>query len=52
MAEMARSLPLDAGPQYYAYYIRTKYDLGDFFYLDLWPLALPQLMITHPDLAV
>ncbi|PMD36237.1 cytochrome P450 [Hyaloscypha variabilis F] len=52
MAEMARSLPLDAGPQYYAHYIRTKYDLGDFFYLDLWPLALPQLVITHPDLAV
>jgi hypothetical protein len=31
----------------------TKYEqnnLGDFFYLDLWPLALPQLMIVHPEL--
>jgi cytochrome P450 len=25
-------------------------NLGDFFYLELWPLALPQLMIVHPEL--
>jgi hypothetical protein len=25
-------------------------NLGDFFYLDLWPLTLPQLMIVHPEL--
>jgi hypothetical protein len=27
-------------------------NLGDFFYLDLWPLTLPQLMIVHPEVVV
>jgi hypothetical protein len=33
--------------------MHTTYEqnsLGDFFYLELWPLALPQLMINHPEL--
>jgi cytochrome P450 len=51
MAGVARSLPPDADPQSYAHHIRTKYDLGDFFYLDLWPLAPPQLVIVEPELA-
>ncbi|KAH9894499.1 cytochrome P450 [Xylariomycetidae sp. FL2044] len=51
MAGVARSLPRDADPQSYAHYIRKKYDLGDFFYMDLWPAAPPQLVIVHPDLA-
>ena len=51
MADVARNMPLDAGTQYYADYIRTKYNLGDFFYLDLWPLALPQVVIVYPQLA-
>jgi len=50
LAEIARSRPLDAGPQYYAHHIRTKYNLDDFSYLDLWPLTLPQPMIVHPEL--
>lgn len=51
MAGAARSLPPDADPQSYAHYIRTKYGLGDFFYLDLWPVAIPQLVIVEPELA-
>ena len=51
MAKLARSLPRDADPQSYAHYIRTEYRLGDFFYLDLWPAAPPQMVIVHPDLA-
>lgn len=31
--------------------MRKRYGLGDFFYLDLWPLAPPQLVVVHPDLA-
>lgn len=31
--------------------MRKRYGLGDFFYLDLWPLAPPQLVIVQPELA-
>ncbi|KAK3314445.1 cytochrome P450 [Apodospora peruviana] len=51
MAGVARSLPPDADPQSYAHHIRNKYGLGDFFYLDMWPLAPPQLVIVEPELA-
>jgi cytochrome P450 len=49
MAEIARSPPSMQALNT----THTKYEqnnLGDFFYLDLWPLALPQLMIVHPEL--
>lgn len=32
--------------------MRKRYGLGDFFYLDLWPLAPPQLVIAQPELAM
>lgn len=51
MREIASSLPHDATPQLFAHLMREKYGLGDFFYLDLWPLAPPQLVIAHPSLA-
>lgn len=51
MAEVARSLPADANPQMYAHYIREKYQLGRIFYLDFWPLTVPQLVIVDPDVA-
>ncbi|KAJ5554882.1 hypothetical protein N7535_007325 [Penicillium sp. DV-2018c] len=51
MREIASSLPPDANPQLFARLMRERYGLGDFFYLDLWPLAPPQLVIAHPELA-
>ncbi|RDL38626.1 uncharacterized protein BP5553_02966 [Venustampulla echinocandica] len=52
MGEIARSLPPDANPQMYANLIRERYNLGDMFYLDLWPLSWPQMIIIDPALAV
>ncbi|KAI1121083.1 putative cytochrome P450 [Nemania abortiva] len=51
MRDIAGQLPPDAAPQLFANMMRRQYGLGDFFYLDLWPLAPPQLVIAHPDLA-
>lgn len=51
MREIAGSLPSDATPQLFAHLMRKRYGLGDFFYLDLWPLAPPQLVIVEPELA-
>lgn len=51
MREAASTLPSDATPQLFAHIIRQRYNLGDFFYIDLWPLAQPQLVIAHPDYA-
>ncbi|PKX89031.1 cytochrome P450 [Aspergillus novofumigatus IBT 16806] len=51
MREIASTLPPDATPQLFAHLMRQRYGLGDFFYLDLWPLAPPQLVIAHPELA-
>ena len=51
MAEAAKSLPPDANPQVYAHMIRNKYGLGDFFYLDLWPVTASQLVVVEPELA-
>ncbi|KAL5360639.1 cytochrome P450 [Aspergillus floccosus] len=51
MREIASTLPPDATPQLFAHLMRQQYGLGDFFYLDLWPLAPPQLVIAHPELA-
>ncbi|KGO64317.1 Cytochrome P450 [Penicillium expansum] len=51
MRDIASTLPPDATPQLFANLMRKRYGLGDFFYLDLWPLAPPQLVIAHPELA-
>ncbi|OJJ40146.1 hypothetical protein ASPWEDRAFT_33466 [Aspergillus wentii DTO 134E9] len=51
MRDIAGSLPADATPQLFAHLMRKRYGLGDFFYLDLWPLAPPQLVVTQPDIA-
>jgi cytochrome P450 len=51
MRKIASTLPPDATPQLFAHLMRQRYGLGDFFYLDLWPLAPPQLVIAHPELA-
>jgi cytochrome P450 len=51
MRDIAGTLPADATPQLFAHLMRKKYGLGDFFYVDLWPLAPPQLVVVHPELA-
>lgn len=51
MAGIARSLPPDANPQAFAHHLRTKYGLGDYFYLDMWPIVTSQLVIVDPELA-
>lgn len=51
MRDVASSLPYDATPQLFAHIMRQRYNLGDFFYLDLWPLAQPQLVVAHPEYA-
>lgn len=51
MRDISSCLPHDATPQLFAHMMRQKYGLGDFFYLDLWPLAPPQLVIAQPQLA-
>jgi cytochrome P450 len=32
-------------------HIREKYNLGPYFYIDLWPIADPFLAVFEPDLA-
>lgn len=51
MRDIAGGLPHDATPQLFAHLMRQKYNLGDFFYLDLWPLAPPQLVVVEPEIA-
>lgn len=48
---MAQSLPPDVHPHHYWYWLRKEYDLGDFFYFDVWPMGPPTLIICEPDLA-
>lgn len=51
MRDMAANLPPNTTPHLLTHLMRERYGLGDFFYLDLWPLAPPQLVILHSDLA-
>ncbi|KAF2497375.1 putative cytochrome P450 [Lophium mytilinum] len=51
MGKIAASMPPDANPQAYAHYIKQEYGLGDFFYMDLWPLTESQLVACEPEIA-
>lgn len=44
-------LPSDGHYQAVATTIARKYDLPGLFYLDLWPVAWGQIVVTDPDLA-
>lgn len=46
-----QSLPKDVHPQVAAALIREKYDLGHVFYLDMWPVAAPMIVIQDPEIA-
>ena len=44
-----KEVPLQIAPLYYADLIRVKYNLGDVFYFDLWPIGLQFLIVVDPD---
>jgi len=48
---MARTLPPDVHPHHYWNWLRDTYDLGGFFYFDVWPMGPPTLIICDPDVA-
>ncbi|KAF2098084.1 cytochrome P450 [Rhizodiscina lignyota] len=50
MGEAAATLPPNMHPQAYLTVIAQKYNLDGLFYLDLWPAAEPQLVLTSPEL--
>jgi cytochrome P450 len=50
-AKMAQSLPPDVHPHHYWHWLRKEYDLGDFYYFDVWPMGPPTLIICEPEVA-
>ncbi|KAI1656561.1 cytochrome P450 [Daldinia decipiens] len=50
MGEIASQLPPNTHPQAYITAIAQKYDLKGIWYLDLWPIADPQVILTEPEL--
>ncbi|KAF2971661.1 hypothetical protein GQX73_g1881 [Xylaria multiplex] len=49
MREIAGGLPPDLHPQAYLTVIAQKYNLKGIWYLDLWPLADTQVVLTEPE---
>ncbi len=50
VAGLLSQLPSDAHPFYIPDQVRRKYpDLGQNYYLDLWPFAAPMLVLASPD---
>ncbi|KAF9873422.1 hypothetical protein CkaCkLH20_09235 [Colletotrichum karsti] len=52
LGEVAATMPPNCHPQYYFTTLSQKYNLPGAWYLDLWPLADPQLVVTDPDAAM
>jgi cytochrome P450 len=50
MGEVAATMPPHMHPQAYLTAIAQKYDLKGIFYLDLWPIADSQVLLTDPEL--
>jgi cytochrome P450 len=50
MGEVAATMPPNMHPQAYLTAIAQKYDLKGIFYLDLWPIADSQVILTDPEL--
>jgi hypothetical protein len=48
---MAASLPADVHPHHYWMWLRKEYNLGDFYYFDVWPMGPPTLIICNADVA-
>jgi cytochrome P450 len=49
--KMSQSLPPDVHPHHYWHWLRKEYDLGDFYYFDVWPMGPPTLIICNADVA-
>jgi cytochrome P450 len=50
MGEVAATMPPNTHPQAYLTAIAPKYNLKGIFYIDLWPIATPQVVLTDPEL--
>ncbi|KAI0180747.1 cytochrome P450 [Hypoxylon sp. FL1284] len=50
MGEIASQYPPNCHPQIYITTIARKYGLKGIFYLDLWPVAEPQVVLIEPEL--
>jgi cytochrome P450 len=50
-ADCQEHFPPKTHPHAWCRYIQKKYNLGDFFYVDLWPFGPKWLFITDPDIA-
>jgi cytochrome P450 len=48
---MAASLPPDVHPHHYWMWLRKEYNLGDFYYFDVWPMGPPTLIICNAEIA-
>jgi cytochrome P450 len=48
---MARALPPDVHPHHYWLWLRQEYNLGDFYYFDVWPMGPTSLIICEADIA-
>ena len=48
---MTKALPPDVHPHHYWLWLRHTYNLGDFFYFDVWPLGPTTLVICEADIA-
>jgi cytochrome P450 len=49
--KMAKSLPPDAHPHHYWLWLRKEYNLGSFYYVDMWPMGPPTLIICDAEIA-
>ncbi|KAI1409988.1 cytochrome P450 [Hypoxylon sp. FL1857] len=50
MGEIASEFPPNNHPQTYITTIANRYNLKGIWYLDLWPIADPQVILTEPEL--
>lgn len=50
MGEVLRTQPKRAAPQTFAIFLKEKYNLGDYFYVDVWPMGDPIMMIFDTDI--
>ncbi|KAF2485382.1 cytochrome P450 [Neohortaea acidophila] len=48
--EVAKQHPKRAAAQTLMHPVAEKYDLGDYFYLDVWPFGWPMLIILNTDM--
>lgn len=48
MGEAAAEVPPNCHPQIYLTSIAHKYNLKGVFYIDLWPISEPMVVLTDP----